>query len=98
MLSGTESQVAISAIPGVRFKVIFPQGLGIHSVTAFHLHLVSDSTGDTVHSVARACLVQFEDAEPIEHSWTMVRSEAQVERVITAIAGYGGRGPHRSNI
>ena len=29
----------------------------------FHLHLVSDATGDTVHSVARACLVQFEGAE-----------------------------------
>src|SRR6516165_8047558 len=26
-------------------------------MTRFHLHLVSDSTGETVHSVARACLV-----------------------------------------
>ena len=32
------------------------------AVTRFHLHLVSDSTGETVHSVARACLVQFDDA------------------------------------
>jgi len=32
----------------------------------FHLHLVSDATGDTVHSVARACLVQFEGAEAID--------------------------------
>jgi [pyruvate, water dikinase]-phosphate phosphotransferase / [pyruvate, water dikinase] kinase len=45
-------------------------------VSRFHLHLVSDSTGDTVHSVARACLVQFEDAEAIEHIWSMVRTKA----------------------
>jgi regulator of PEP synthase PpsR (kinase-PPPase family) len=54
-------------------------------VTRFHLHLVSDATGDTVHSVARACLVQFEGAEAIEHIWSMVRTKSQVERVIAGI-------------
>ena len=29
----------------------------------FHLHLVSDATGETVQTVARACLVQFEGAQ-----------------------------------
>ena len=33
----------------------------------FHLHLVSDATGETIHSVARACLSQFEGVEPQEH-------------------------------
>ena len=51
-------------------------------MSRFHLHLVSDATGDTVHSLARACLVQFEDAEAIEHIWSMVRTKSQVERVI----------------
>jgi len=51
----------------------------------FHLHLVSDSTGDTVHSVARACLVQFEGAQAIEHVWSMVRTRSQMERVIAGI-------------
>lgn len=51
----------------------------------FHLHLVSDATGETVSSVARACLVQFEDIEPEEHLWWLVRTQGQVERVITAI-------------
>lgn len=51
----------------------------------FHLHLVSDSTGDTVHSVARACLVQFEGSQAIEHVWSMIRTRSQIERVITAI-------------
>ncbi len=54
-------------------------------MSAFHLHLVSDSTGDTVHAVARACLVQFEGAEPIEHIWSMVRTKTQVERVIQGV-------------
>ncbi len=54
-------------------------------MTRFHLHLVSDATGDTVHSVARACLVQFEGAEAIEHIWSMVRTKSQVERVIAGI-------------
>ena len=55
-------------------------------MTAFHLHLVSDSTGDTVHAVARACLVQFEAAEAIEHIWSMVRTKTQVERVVHGVS------------
>jgi [pyruvate, water dikinase]-phosphate phosphotransferase / [pyruvate, water dikinase] kinase len=59
-------------------------------VNRFHLHLVSDSTGDTVHSVAKACLVQFDEAESIEHSWMMVRSEAQLDRVLAGIEAHPG--------
>ena len=59
-------------------------------MTRFHLHLVSDSTGDTVHSVARACLVQFEDAEAIEHIWSLVRTKSQIERVITGVEANPG--------
>jgi len=55
------------------------------TATRFHLHLVSDATGETVHSVARACLVQFEEAEAVEHIWSMVRTKAQMERVIANI-------------
>jgi len=56
----------------------------------FHLHLVSDSTGDTVHAVARACMVQFEDTEPVEHMWSMVRTKSQIERVIQGVAAHPG--------
>src|SRR5690348_3482416 len=59
-------------------------------MTRFHLHPVSDATGDTVHSVARACLVQFEDSEPIEHIWSMVRTRAQIERVIAGVEANPG--------
>lgn len=56
----------------------------------FNLHLVSDSTGETVSSVARAALVQFEDLEPEEFNWTLVRTKAQMERIVTAIAEHPG--------
>jgi [pyruvate, water dikinase]-phosphate phosphotransferase / [pyruvate, water dikinase] kinase len=59
-------------------------------MTRFHLHLVSDSTGDTVHSVARACLVQFEGAEAVEHIWSMVRTKSQIERVIAGVEANPG--------
>lgn len=56
----------------------------------FHMHLVSDSTGDTVHSVARACLVQFEGAQAIEHIWSMIRTRGQIDRVIAAVEANRG--------
>src|ERR671927_256375 len=59
-------------------------------MSRFHLHLVSDATGDTVHSVARACLSQFEEAEAIEHIWSMVRTKSQIERVLTGIEANPG--------
>ena len=37
-----------------------------------HIHLVSDSTGETVHQVARACLAQFADVKTIEHVYHRV--------------------------
>ena len=55
------------------------------AITRFHLHLVSDSTGDTVHALARACLVQFQDCEPIDHIWSMVRTRTQIERIVAGI-------------
>ena len=43
-----------------------------------------------MHPVARACLVQFEDAEAIEHIWSMVRTKNQIERVIAGIQANPG--------
>src|SRR5262249_37307172 len=51
---------------------------------------VSDSTGDTVHSVARACLVQFDEAQAIEHVWSMVRTRAHIERVLAGVEANPG--------
>jgi [pyruvate, water dikinase]-phosphate phosphotransferase / [pyruvate, water dikinase] kinase len=60
------------------------------AVTRFHLHLVSDSTGETVHSVARACLVQFDDVQSVEHVWSMVRTRSQIDRVIAGVEANPG--------
>ncbi len=60
------------------------------NVKSFHLHLVSDSTGETVGLVARACLAQFEDIEATEHLWPMIRSEDQAKSVIAAIREHPG--------
>ena len=51
----------------------------------FHLHLVSDATGETINSVARACVIQFDQVRPIEHFWNLVRTERQLELVQEAI-------------
>lgn len=56
----------------------------------FNLHLVSDSTGETVGSVARAALVQFDNVEPEEFNWTLVRSKTQIDRVIESIRQHPG--------
>lgn len=54
-------------------------------MTAYHMHLVSDATGETVSSVARACLVQFAGVEPNEHVWTLIRTKGQMEKVLRGI-------------
>ncbi|GGE09507.1 putative pyruvate, phosphate dikinase regulatory protein [Polymorphobacter glacialis] len=51
-----------------------------------HLHLVSDSTGETLESVAKAGLARFEGVEAIKHFWPMVRSEGHLDRVMEEIA------------
>lgn len=52
----------------------------------FHLHLVSDATGTTLLGLARACLAQFENIEPIQKFWPLVRTQRQLDRVIEKIA------------
>lgn len=54
-------------------------------MTIHHLHLVSDATGETLNSVARACLVQFEGVEPVEHVWSLIRTKGQMEKVLGGI-------------
>ena len=57
---------------------------------SFILHLISDSTGETVTHVARACLVQFDDIEVEERVWPMVRNTGRVDEVLDAIEKQGG--------
>lgn len=57
----------------------------VEPVPPFNLHLVSDATGETINSVARACLVQFEGINPVEHSWTLIRTPGQMAKVLAGI-------------
>lgn len=51
----------------------------------FSLHLVSDSTGETVITVARAGVAQFDDIQAKEFVWPLVRSQEMVTEVLAAI-------------
>jgi regulator of PEP synthase PpsR (kinase-PPPase family) len=55
-----------------------------------HMHLVSDSTGETVTTVARAAVSQFEEVVPVEHVWSFVRTRAQVDKVLSIIKALPG--------
>src|ERR1700694_2085031 len=51
----------------------------------FHLHLISDSTGETLNTVARAAAAQYATLSPIEHIYPLVRTQKQLERVLSEI-------------
>lgn len=52
---------------------------------SFHLHLISDATGETLQSVANAALVQFTNALATIHMHSLVRSRVQLDRVIDEV-------------
>jgi hypothetical protein len=56
----------------------------------FHLHLVSDATGETLIAVSRAAAAQYETVSAIEHVYPLVRSEAQLARVLAEIEASPG--------
>ncbi len=58
--------------------------------TYFHVHLVSDSTGETLNAMARAVCARFDNVLPIEHIFALVRSRRQLDRVLQEIAGAPG--------
>ena len=51
----------------------------------FHLHLISDSTGETLTTIAKAAAVQYANVRPIEHVHPLIRSKRQLARVLTEI-------------
>lgn len=58
--------------------------------TYFHVHLVSDSTGETLNAMAKAVVARFDGVIPIEHIYALVRSTKQLERVLEEIAAAPG--------
>ena len=51
----------------------------------FHLHLISDSTGETLISAGRAASAQFKSSQPIEHVYPLIRNRKQLMPVLQAI-------------
>lgn len=51
----------------------------------FHLHLVSDATGETLNTVARAATAQYSAHRPIEHIYALIRTSKQLARVLEQI-------------
>lgn len=59
-------------------------------MSRFHLHLLSDSTGETLENIAKAALAQFDAVEIIKHFWPMVRSETHLDRILDEVAANPG--------
>jgi regulator of PEP synthase PpsR (kinase-PPPase family) len=51
----------------------------------FHLHMISDSTGETLIAVARAAAAQYTEIRALEHVHSMIRTTAQIDRVVATL-------------
>ena len=51
----------------------------------FHLHLISDATGETLMAVSRAAAAQYQGVSSIEHIYPLVRTRDQLDRAIAEI-------------
>lgn len=60
------------------------------STSYFHLHLVSDATGETLVTVARAATAQYTSMSAVEHIHPLVRTQKQLDRVLSSIEEFPG--------
>lgn len=58
--------------------------------TFFHVHLVSDSTGETLNAMLKATASQFAAAKPLEHIYALIRSRSQMEKTLAEIEASPG--------
>ena len=58
--------------------------------TYFNVHLLSDSTGETLAGVMRASCAQFDRILPLEHTYYLIRSPKQLDRVLADIEAAPG--------
>ena len=78
-----------SAVTGAAHYIDYPARPAATDTMAskriFHLHLVSDATGETLNAIARAGCAQFEDVRAVEHVYALVRGPKQLDRVLSEI-------------
>jgi [pyruvate, water dikinase]-phosphate phosphotransferase / [pyruvate, water dikinase] kinase len=58
--------------------------------TYFHVHLISDSTGETLNAMTKAVCARFDNVLPIEHIYPLIRSPRQLERVLRELESAPG--------
>jgi len=56
----------------------------------FHIHLISDSTGETLVAIMKASAAQFRNATALEHLHTLVRSEENLQSTLEEIKNKPG--------
>src|ERR1700727_3540210 len=62
----------------------------VQAASYFHLHLISDATGETLITVARAAAAQYAKVLPVEHVHPLVRNQKQLDRVLADIEEFPG--------
>ena len=75
--TSVHSDIVVITVPAATM----PQRAGSY----FHLHLVSDATGETLTTVARAATAQYTKVLPVEHVYPLVRTQKQLDRVLVEI-------------
>lgn len=60
------------------------------SQSFFHVHMISDATGETLLAVSRAAAAQYSTARAIEHVYPLVRNQKQLDRILTEIEAAPG--------
>ncbi len=78
-------------VPGTVYKSAGYQQVVPKSVARyFHLHLISDSTGETLRAISKAAIVQYSDVRAIDHVHPLVRTKTQLTRVLQEIEAVPG--------
>lgn len=57
---------------------------------SFHLHLLSDATGETLMAVSRAVVAQYQGVVAMEHIYPLVRTRDHLDRAISEIESAPG--------
>jgi regulator of PEP synthase PpsR (kinase-PPPase family) len=86
--SASDTVAFAAAVRLSRFVHTGPQGakkIVNKPQSFFHLHLISDATGETLLAAGRAASAQYKDARAIEHIYPLIRTDKQLMKVFEDI-------------
>lgn len=64
--------------------------LALVHMPRLNLHLLSDSTGETLEMIAKAAIAQFDGPDVTRHFWPMVRSRQHLDRIMEEFKAHPG--------